>query len=110
MKILKTDFRKNDLFFNLICKNDKVAMYETRQDEDIVRCHYEVSGIYQRPAHTTFGAEFEEGEVLTSNEKFFHDGSGAFIDKDNVRCIFLLSKELYCGVKQPTRLNTDLPE
>ena len=83
MKILKTQFRKNDLFYTLICSNDKVAMYETRPDEDSVRCHYEVVRIYIMPEHTAIGVNFEEAEVLTSNEKFFHDGSGAFIKKDN---------------------------
>ena len=63
MKILKTQFRKNDLFYTLICRNDKVAMYETRQDEDMIRCHYEVARIYIRPAHTTVGVDFEETEV-----------------------------------------------
>jgi hypothetical protein len=52
MKILKTSFRKNDLFYTLVCRNDKVAMYETRQDEDSVLCHYEVVRIYIMPAHT----------------------------------------------------------
>ena len=83
MKILKTKFRKNDLFYTLICRNDKVALYKTRQEEDMTRCHYEVARIYVKPEHTAIGVKFEETEVLTSNEKFFHDGSGAFIKKDN---------------------------
>ena len=83
MKILKTKFRKNDLFYTLICRNDKVALYETRQEEDMTRCHYEVARVYVKPAHTAIGVDFEEAEVLTSNEKFFYDGSGAFIKKDN---------------------------
>lgn len=67
--------------------------------------------IYIRPAHTAFGVDFEEAEILTSNEKFHYDGSGAFIKKDNAMKHFLrLSKELHRGVKQPTRLDTDLPE
>jgi hypothetical protein len=37
MKILKTHFRKNDLSYTLICRNDKVAMYETRQEKDMIR-------------------------------------------------------------------------
>jgi len=111
MKILKTHFRKNDLFYTLICRNDKVAMYETRQDEDQIRCHYEVARIYIRPAHTAFDVDFEEAEVLTSNDQFFYDGSGAFIKKDNAMKYFLkLSKELDRGVKQPNRLDTDIPE
>ena len=111
MKILKTTFRKNDLYYTLICRNDKVAMYETRQDKDMIRCHYEVSRIYRRPAHTAFDVDFEKAEVLTSNDQFFYDGSGAFIKKDNAMKHFLqLSKELYRGVKQPNCLDSDLPE
>jgi len=89
MKILKTQFRKNDLFYTLVCRNDKVAMYETRQEEDMIRCHYEVVRIYVKPAHTAIGVEFKEAEVLTSNEKFFYDGSGAFIKRDNAMKHFL---------------------
>jgi hypothetical protein len=111
MKILKTQFRKNDLSYTLICRNDKVAMYETRQDEDSILSHYEVARIYIRPAHIAVGVDFEEAEVLTSNDQFFYDGSGAFIKRDNAMKHFLkLSKELYRGVKQPNRLESDLPE
>ena len=46
MKILKIHFRKNDLYYTLICRNDKMAMYETRLDEYMARCHYEVTRIY----------------------------------------------------------------
>ncbi len=93
MKILKTHFRKNDLFYTLICRNDKVAMNGTRQDEDMVRCHYEVARIYIRPAHIAFGVTFDEAEVLTSNAQFYYDVSGAFIKKDNAMKHFLkLSK------------------
>jgi hypothetical protein len=111
MKILKTQFRKNDLYYTLIYINDKVALFETRQDEDSVRCHYEVVRIYIRLAHTAIGVDFEEAEVLTSNEKFYYDGSGVFIKKDNAMKYFLkLSEELHRGAKQPNRLESDLPE
>ena len=111
MKILKTKFRKNDLFYTLICRNDKVAMYETRQDEDSVLCDYEVARIYIMPALTAIGVNFEEAEVLTSDEKFFHDGSGAFIKKENAMKHFLkLSKSLYRNPKQPSVVDSDIPE
>jgi hypothetical protein len=45
----------------------------------MIRCYYEVARIYIIPAHTSIGVDFKEAEVLTSNEKFFHEGSGAFI-------------------------------
>ena len=97
MKILKTHFRKNDLFYTLICRNDKVAMYETRQDEDSDRCHYEVTRIYIRPAHTAFDVTFEKAEVLTSNDQFFYDGSGSFLKKDDAMKHFLqLTNVLHC--------------
>ena len=86
-------------------------MYETRQEEDSDRCHYEVTRIYVRPAHTAFGVDFEEAEVLTSNDQFFYDGSGSFIKKDKAMKHFLqLSKDLYRGEKLPNRLDSDLPE
>ena len=93
MKILKTQFRKNDLFYTLICRNDKVAMYETRQVEDSVLCHYEVARIYIMPAHTAIGVEFEEAEVITSNEKFYYDGSSAFIKKDNAMKFYQINQK-----------------
>ena len=111
MKILKTTFRKNDLYYTIICRNDKVAMFETRQKKDSDRCHYEVTMIYIRPGHAALNVDFEEAEVLTSNDQFFYDGSGAIIIKDNAMNHFLqLSKELYRGVKQPNCLDSDLPE
>jgi hypothetical protein len=57
--------------------------------------HYEVTRIYLRPAHNAFDVDFEEAEVLTSNDQFFYDDSGAFIKQDNAMNHFLqLSKEL----------------
>ena len=88
-----------------------MAMYETRQDETSTLCHYEVARIYILPAHTSLRVDFEEAEVLTSNGKFYYDGSGAFIKRDNAMKHFLkLSNELHRGIKQSNRLDTDLPE
>jgi hypothetical protein len=105
MKILKTHFRKNDLYYTLINRNDKVALYETRQEEDSDLCHYEVARIYIRPAHTAVDVDFEEAEVLTSNDDFGNDGSGAFIKRDNAMKHFLkVSAKLHRIPKQPTPL------
>jgi hypothetical protein len=105
MKILKTKFRKNDLFYTLICRNDKVALFETRQDEDMIRCHYEVARIYIRPAHTAIGVDYEEAEIITSNDQFYYDGSGALIKKDNAMKHFLeLSEKLHRIPKTATPL------
>jgi hypothetical protein len=112
MKILKIHFRKNDLYYTLINRNDKVALYETRQTEDSDLCHYEVARIYIRPAHTAVGVDFEEAEVLTSNDDFGYDGSGAFIKRDNAMKHFLKLSATLTAVqvkqthmsKQPTPL------
>ena len=105
MEILKTSFRKNDLYYTLICRNDKVALYETRQEEDMIRCHYEVARIYIRPAHAAFDVDFEEAEVLTNNDDFFYDGRSAFIKKDNAMKHFLkLSEKLHRIPKTATTL------
>jgi hypothetical protein len=64
-------------------------LYETRQKKDSDRCHYEVTRIYIRPAHTAINADFEETEVLTSNAQFFYDGSGVFIKKESPMMHFL---------------------
>jgi hypothetical protein len=80
-------------------------MYETRQDEEQIRCHYEVARIYIRPAHTAVNVDFEEAEVLTSNEQFYYAGSGAFIKRDNAMKHFLkLSKRLHRIAKTATPL------
>jgi hypothetical protein len=103
MKTLKTHFRKNDLYYTLICRNDKVALFETRQEEDQVRCHYEVARIYIRPAHTAVGVDFEEAEVITNNDDFGYDGSGAFIKRDSAMKHYLkLSDKLHRMPKQST--------
>ena len=83
MKILKTQFRKNDLYYTLVCRNNKVALFETRQEANSDLCHYEVARIYIKPAHTAVGVDFEEAEVITSNDQFFRDGSGAFRSLEN---------------------------
>jgi len=111
MKILKEKFRKNDLFYTLICRNDKVALYATRQDETSLHYHYEVARIYVKPAHTAIGVEFKEAEVLTSNEKFFYDGSGAFIDKNKaIKHFNELSDKLTRMPKQPLLPGVELYE
>jgi hypothetical protein len=111
MKILKIHFRKNNLFYTLICRNDKVALYETRQDEDMIRCHYEVVRIYIIPAHTALGVDFEETEVLSCNAKFIHDGSGAFINKNKaIKHFNELSAKLTRIPKQPLLPEVNLSE
>jgi hypothetical protein len=44
---------------------------------------YEVSRIYIMRPHNAFGIDFEESEIITSNDQFYADGSGAFRSLEN---------------------------
>jgi hypothetical protein len=81
MKILKTHFRKNDLDYTLMKRNDKVALFQLGPTE--YPDGYEVSRIYIMRPHKAFGIDFEESEKITSNDQFLFDGSGAFRDLNN---------------------------
>ena len=39
---------------------------------------YEVCRIYIMRPHKAFGVDFEESEIITSNDQFLTDGSGSF--------------------------------
>ena len=81
MKILKTEFRKNGLDYTLIKRTDKIALFQLGHlpDPD----GYEVCRIYIMRPHKAFGVYFEESEVISTNDQFFADGSGAFRSLDN---------------------------
>jgi hypothetical protein len=81
MKILKTAFRKNGLDYTILKRTDKIALFQLGQlpDPD----GYEVCRIYIMRPHKAFGVYFEESEVITSNDQFLSDGSGAFRCLDN---------------------------
>ncbi len=81
MKTLKTKFRKNDLDYTLLKRTDKIALFQLGQlpDSD----GYEVCRIYIMHKHKAFGVDFEESEIITSNDQFYADGSGAFRSLDN---------------------------
>ena len=78
MKILKTRFRKNGLDYTLLKRTDKVALFQLGHlpDPD----GYEVSRIYIMRPHKAFGVDFE---IITNNDQFFTDGSGAFRSLEN---------------------------
>ena len=76
MKTLKTQFRKNDLFYTLICRNDKVALYGiggTYTDEIL---HWEVDIIYIRKD------KYGEREHIAKNNDFGRDRSRCFMNKE----------------------------
>jgi len=81
MKILKTEFRKNGLDYTLLKRTDKIALFQLGYlpEPD----GYEVCRIYIMRPHKAFGVDFEESEIITSNDQFFADGSGAFRSLDN---------------------------
>jgi hypothetical protein len=80
MKILKTQFRKNGLDYTLLKRTDKIALFQLGQlpDPD----GYEVCRIYIMRQYRAFGIDFEESEIITSNDQFISDGSGAFRSLD----------------------------
>ena len=81
MKILKTEFRKNGLDYTLLKRTDKIALFqlgpETAPDG------FEVCRIYIMRPHKAFGVDFEESEIISTNDQFLSDGSGAFRNLDN---------------------------
>jgi hypothetical protein len=81
MKILKTEFRKNGLDYTLLKRTDKIALFQLGYlpEPD----GYEVCRIYIMRAHKAFGVDFEEAEVISTNDQFIKDGSGAFRCLDN---------------------------
>jgi hypothetical protein len=74
MEILKSEFRKKGLDYTLLKRTDKIALFQLGHlpDPD----GYEVCRIYIMRPHNAFGIDFEELEIITSNEKFLSDGSG----------------------------------
>jgi len=80
MKILKIELRKNGLDYILLKRTDKVVLFRLGHlpDPD----GYEVCRIYIMRPHKAFGVDFEESEIITSNDQFLTDGSGSFRSLD----------------------------
>jgi hypothetical protein len=66
MKILKTQFRKNGLDYTLLKRTNKIALFQLGLLSDIVG--YEESRIYIMRQHKAFGVDFEESEVISTND------------------------------------------
>jgi hypothetical protein len=81
MKILKTQFRKNGLNYTLLKRNDKIALFQLGLSS--YSDGYEVCRIYIMRPHKAFGVDFEESEIISSNDQFLTDGSGSFRSLDN---------------------------
>ena len=70
MKTLKTQFRKNGLDYTLLKRNDKIALFQLGLSA--YPDGYEVCRIYIMRKHKAFGVDFEESEIITSNDQFYH--------------------------------------
>jgi hypothetical protein len=81
MKTLKTQFRKNGLDYRLLKRTDKIALFQLGPSSD--PDGYEVRRIYIMRPHKAFGVDFEESEIISSNDQFLFDGSGSFRNLDN---------------------------
>ena len=81
MKTLKTQFRKNGLDYTLHKRNDKIALFQLGLSA--YPDGYEVCRIYIMRKHKAFGVDFEESEIISSNDQFLTDGSGSFRNLDN---------------------------
>ena len=76
MRTLKTQFRKNGLDYTLLKRTNKIALFQLGPSS--LPDGYEVCRIYIMRKHKAFGVDFEESEIITSNDQFYADGSGAF--------------------------------
>lgn len=94
MKTLKKQFSKNGLDYTLLKRNDKIALFQLGLSTD--PDGYEVSRIYIMRKHKAFGVDFEEAEVISTNNQFIADGSGSFWSLDKAMKHFdkLLNKIL----------------
>jgi hypothetical protein len=83
MERLKEVFRKNDLPYQLVLRNDVAAIYGVGGTYTDKILHYEVIEIHIRKAGSFRGVDFPEGEVLPSNEQFGRDKSRAIVKYDD---------------------------
>jgi hypothetical protein len=76
MKILKTEFRMNELPYTLLKRNEVVALYGIGGIYTDEILHYEVDIIYIR------NDKYGEREHIADNENFGKDRSRCFMSKD----------------------------
>jgi hypothetical protein len=81
MKTLKAQFRKNGLDYTLLKRTDKIALFQLGLPS--YPDGYEVCRIYIMRPHKAFGVDFEESEIISSNDQFLFDGSGSFRNLGN---------------------------
>lgn len=79
METLKKKFRKNELSYQLIKRNEAVALYGVGGTYTDKILYYEVCQIYIQKAGDRFGKHFPEAELLPGNERFGKDKSRAIV-------------------------------
>lgn len=82
MKQLPEQFRKNELPYTLLKRNEVVALYGVGGTYTEKILHYEVCQIHHQRGRVFRGVVWEAGEVLPSDEQFGRDGSRAIINHD----------------------------
>lgn len=98
MEKLKTEFKKNGLFFRMINRTSDYALFELIYKDKIGSeiVGYEVDRIRINKAGDRFGKHFPESESLPGNDQFGMDGSEltrskAFFPQDLQRAIKYLN-------------------
>jgi hypothetical protein len=88
MKQLPETFRKNELPYTLIKRNDVVALYGVSGTYTEKILHYEVCQIHHQRGRVFRGVVWEAGESLPSDERFGRDGSRAIKNLDEALTYF----------------------
>jgi hypothetical protein len=81
METLKEKFTKNRLYYKLLDRTDKAALFEQKLPEGEI-AGYEVCKIYIQKACTFYGRDYPEKELIPPDEQFGYDGSKAFFPAD----------------------------
>jgi len=79
MNRLKETFRKNGLPYQLIQRNEFVAMYGVGNTYTDIILHYEVCAVHFKKKRLVFGNTVPKTECLPSNERFGIDMSRAIV-------------------------------
>lgn len=86
---LPNSFSKNGLPYQLIERNDKVALYSVGGTYYPDDKHYEVIRIIHVPEKVVFGKNYPKREALPSNEQFGREGSRCITDRDQAEAYFM---------------------
>lgn len=88
MRQLPEQFRKNELPYTLIKRNDVVALYGVGGTYTDKILHYEVCQIHHRPERIVQGRSVSAREVLPKDDQFGRDLSRAIVNQDEALAYF----------------------